>query len=97
MVAWHPVHETLFASGGSDGSLMFWLTGYENIDDDFCLAVLTTMFSLYILLTFSVDEKAGGMEKAHEGIVWSLSWHPLGHILCSGSNDHTRYALNESL
>ena len=28
VVAWHPVHETLFASGGSDGSLMFWLTGY---------------------------------------------------------------------
>ena len=27
-VAWHPVHETLFASGGSDGSLMFWLVGY---------------------------------------------------------------------
>ena len=21
--------------------------------------------------------------------MWSLAWHPLGHILCSGSNDHT--------
>ena len=31
------------------------------------------------------------MEQAHEGFIWSLSWHPLGHILCSGSNDHTRY------
>lgn len=27
---------------------------------------------------------------AHEGMIWSLAWHPLGHILCSGSNDHTR-------
>lgn len=26
---------------------------------------------------------------AHESIVWCLDWHPLGHILCSGSNDHT--------
>lgn len=26
-VAWHPVHEGLFASGGSDGSLLFWHTG----------------------------------------------------------------------
>lgn len=26
---------------------------------------------------------------AHESSVWSLAWHPLGHILCSGSNDHT--------
>lgn len=27
-VAWHPVHEGLFASGGSDGSLLFWHVGY---------------------------------------------------------------------
>lgn len=32
------------------------------------------------------------MEMAHEGMIWSLAWHPLGHILCSGSNDHTRYS-----
>ena len=29
------------------------------------------------------------MESAHEGFVWNLSWHPLGHLLCSGANDHT--------
>ncbi|KAG6541678.1 hypothetical protein Mapa_016943 [Marchantia paleacea] len=26
---------------------------------------------------------------AHESSVWDLAWHPMGHILCSGSNDHT--------
>ncbi|KAG1650080.1 pre-mRNA 3' end processing protein WDR33 [Nymphon striatum] len=62
-VAWHPQHETLFASGGSDGSIMFWEVG--------------------------TDKEIGSMEQAHDGIVWTLSWHPLGHILCSGSNDHT--------
>ena len=40
------------------------------------------------------DREIGGMESAHEGFIWSLSWHPLGHILCSGSNDHTRYTLH---
>ena len=25
---------------------------------------------------------------AHEQAVWSLAWHPLGHLLCSASNDH---------
>jgi polyadenylation factor subunit 2 len=34
-VSWHPCHEGLFASGGSDGALMFWHVGsviiYENI------------------------------------------------------------------
>ncbi|XP_070207931.1 pre-mRNA 3' end processing protein WDR33-like isoform X2 [Littorina saxatilis] len=62
-IAWHPIHESLFASGGSDGSLMFWIVG--------------------------CDREVGGMEEAHEGMVWSLDWHPLGHILVSGSNDHT--------
>ena len=37
-----------------------------------------------------VEKEIGGMEMAHEGMIWSLAWHPLGHILCSGSNDHTR-------
>uniref|UniRef100_A0A8C5D064 WD repeat domain 33 n=1 Tax=Gadus morhua TaxID=8049 RepID=A0A8C5D064_GADMO len=36
-----------------------------------------------------VEKEVGGMEMAHEGMIWSLAWHPLGHILCSGSNDHT--------
>ncbi|GAB6019765.1 WD repeat-containing protein 33 [Chamberlinius hualienensis] len=62
-LAWHPVHETLFASGGSDGAVMFWLSG--------------------------IDKEVGCMEQAHDSIVWALDWHPLGHILCSGSNDHT--------
>ena len=26
---------------------------------------------------------------AHEGIIWSLDWHPLGHILASASADGT--------
>ncbi|XP_045472294.1 pre-mRNA 3' end processing protein WDR33 isoform X1 [Harmonia axyridis] len=62
-VAWHPVHEGLFASGGSDGSIMFWHVG--------------------------ADKEVGAIEQAHDSIVWTLAWHPLGHILCSGSNDHT--------
>ena len=57
------VHEGLFASGGSDGAIMFWNVGE--------------------------DKESGVIENAHESIVWSLAWHPIGHILCSGSNDHT--------
>ncbi|KAL1490489.1 hypothetical protein ABEB36_013174 [Hypothenemus hampei] len=62
-VAWHPVHEGLFASGGSDGAIVFWHVG--------------------------ADKEVGAIEQAHDSIVWTLAWHPLGHILCSGSNDHT--------
>jgi len=62
-LAWHPVHEGLLASGGSDGAIMFWNVG--------------------------ADKEVGVIEAAHESIIWSLDWHPVGHILCSGSNDHT--------
>ncbi|XP_037776883.1 pre-mRNA 3' end processing protein WDR33-like [Penaeus monodon] len=62
-IAWHPHHEGLFASGGSDGSILFWHVGN--------------------------DKEVGAIESAHDGIIWDLAWHPLGHILCSGSNDHT--------
>lgn len=54
-VAWHPIHEGLFVSGGSDGAVMFWNMG--------------------------LDREVGSMEEAHEGMVWSLAWHPMGHIL----------------
>ncbi|CAO1406011.1 unnamed protein product [Diamesa serratosioi] len=62
-VAWHPIHEGLFTSGGSDGQILFWNVG--------------------------IEKEIGGIETAHESIVWTLAWHPMGHILCSGSNDHT--------
>ncbi|XP_058080150.1 flowering time control protein FY isoform X2 [Magnolia sinica] len=29
------------------------------------------------------------MAGAHDNSVWDLAWHPIGYILCSGSNDHT--------
>ncbi|KAK0426736.1 hypothetical protein QR680_009869 [Steinernema hermaphroditum] len=28
------------------------------------------------------------LEDAHDQAIWSLKWHPLGHILASGSNDN---------
>jgi len=62
-VAWHPVHEGMFSSGGSDGSIIFW-----NVDQ---------------------EKEVGSIEQAHDSIVWTSVWHPIGHILTTGSNDHT--------
>ena len=36
-----------------------------------------------------VAVRGSGEQGAHEACIWSLSWHPLGHLLCSGSNDHS--------
>ncbi len=62
-IAWHPIHSTLFASGGFDGALNFWETSSE-------VPVVS-------------------MEHAHDSAVWSMEWHPLGHMLVTGSNDYT--------
>lgn len=51
---------------------------------------------MFTVVCVRVEKEVGGMEMAHEGMIWSLAWHPLGHILCSGSNDHTRYTVNTS-
>ncbi|XP_065225352.1 uncharacterized protein Wdr33 isoform X2 [Planococcus citri] len=63
VVAWHPQHEGLMCSGGSDGSILFWHVG--------------------------TPKEVAAIDQAHDSIVWALAWHPLGHILCSGSNDHS--------
>ena len=31
-LAWHPVHETILASGGSEGAIMIWDVGYVQIN-----------------------------------------------------------------
>lgn len=54
--------------------------------------ITMSQHGLVLFLFCSVEKEVGGMEMAHEGMIWSLAWHPLGHILCSGSNDHTRYS-----
>jgi len=60
-VAWHPSHESLFASAGAEGAIYFHLDNQE--------------------------EPVGALEGAHDAIIWTLDWHPLGHLLTSGSAD----------
>lgn len=43
------------------------------------------------LFVFRTEKELAGMDDAHEGMIWDMSWHPLGHMLVSGSNDHTTY------
>ena len=35
------------------------------------------------------SETQGEITGAHDSAVYGLQWHPLGHLLASGSNDHT--------
>ena len=57
-VAWHPHHESMFASGGFDGSLLYW-----------------------ILPNTTPQAQVAG---AHDNAIWSMDWHPMGHLLATG-------------
>ncbi|EUB63268.1 WD repeat-containing protein 33 [Echinococcus granulosus] len=35
------------------------------------------------------ETELGVIDDAHDNMIWSLAWHPLGHILVSGGNDFT--------
>jgi polyadenylation factor subunit 2 len=74
-VAWHPFHP-LLVSGGSEGSILHW-----------DLSAPAPSFN-DVLSSIQPGPRAT-ISEAHDSNVWSLAFHPLGHLLVSGSNDHT--------
>ncbi|ERF68627.1 Polyadenylation factor subunit 2 [Endocarpon pusillum Z07020] len=92
-VSWHPVHSSLLSTGSDDGSIHSYLLDEPNPP----VGVSTSEVSPYNSLDPSSTPAqsiypAHRISHAHESSVWSLDWHPLGHILASGSNDHfTRF------
>jgi polyadenylation factor subunit 2 len=92
-IAWHPIHSALISTGGDDGALHSYLLSEPNTP----IGVSTATVSPYN----TSDPKSAAAQSiypahrityAHESSIWSLDWHPLGHILATGSNDHfTRF------
>jgi len=63
----------LLVSGGSEGSILHWDLSTPEEN------------------TFSqaISPPRATLSQAHDSNVWSLAYHPFGHILVSASNDHT--------
>ncbi|KAF2086418.1 WD40 repeat-like protein [Saccharata proteae CBS 121410] len=91
-LTWHPIHKNLLSTGSNDGSLHHYLldeqnsppgidptlSPYDHPDPD--NAPAQTIYP------------AHRVPHAHDFAIWTLDWHPLGHILASGSNDRiTRF------
>lgn len=91
-LTWHPIHANLLSTGGMDGALFHYLLDSPNTPAGQPLTVApydspdptnTPAQSIWPMHKISF---------AHDYAIWSLDWHPLGHILASGSNDRiTRF------
>jgi polyadenylation factor subunit 2 len=82
-VAWHPIHTSLVVTGGFDGAIHHYLL------DDKSTTHIQNQTSENTMLSM---QPTASVLYAHESAVWSLDWHPQGHLLCSGSNDRaTRF------
>ena len=91
-VTWHPIHVNLLTTGGADGSIFHYLLDEPNTPTG-----IASTIPPYDSLDPSIAPAqaiypAHKVQYAHEYSVWSFDWHPLGHILASGSNDRvTRF------
>lgn len=91
-LVWHPIHSNFLTTGGADGAMHHYLLDEQNLPDG----------SAATLSPYDAPENSDAPAQtiypahrvtyAHDFAIWSLDWHPLGHILASGSNDRaTRF------
>ncbi|KAI1393669.1 WD40 repeat-like protein [Hypoxylon trugodes] len=91
-LAWHPIHPNLLSTGGSEGSLFHYILDEPNTPAG--QAISTAVYESPDPLTAPAQSiyPTHKIPFAHDFAIWSLDWHPLGHILASGSNDRiTRF------
>ncbi|KAI9729439.1 MAG: pre-mRNA cleavage and polyadenylation factor (CPF) complex subunit [Cirrosporium novae-zelandiae] len=91
-LTWHPIHVSLLTTGGSDGSIYHYLLDEPNAPPGNAVSVSPYDTSDPANAPAQTIYPAHKVQYAHDFAVWSLAWHPLGHILASGSNDRvTRF------
>lgn len=91
-LTWHPLHVSLLTTGGSDGSILHYLLDEPNPPPGIIPSIPPYDSPDPSNAPAQTVYPAHRIQYAHDFAVWSLDWHPLGHILASGSNDRvTRF------
>ena len=91
-LTWHPVHVNLLSAGSNDGSVLHYLLDEPNSPPGVVASMPPYDTPDPANAPPQTIYPAHRVQYAHDYSVWSLDWHPLGHILASGSNDRaTRF------
>ena len=91
-LSWHPIHPSLLSTGGSDGALFHYLLDEPHAPHAGAMNPAPFETTDPQSAPPQTIYPAHKVPFAHEYAIWSLDWHPLGHILTSGSNDRiTRF------
>ncbi|KAK5800876.1 hypothetical protein VI817_003088 [Penicillium citrinum] len=91
-LTWHPIHSNLISTGAEDGSLYHYLLDEPNLPSGQVPTVAPYDSPDPANTPPQVIFPAHRVQYAHGATIWSLDWHPLGHILASGSKDNfTRF------
>ena len=91
-LTWHPSHSSLLSTGGADGSIYHYLLDEPNTPPGHTTSIPPYDSAEPMSAPAQIIYPAHKIQHAHEYAVWSIDWHPLGHILASGSNDRvTRF------
>ncbi len=91
-LAWHPIHVSLLTTGGADGTIFHYLLDEPHAPVGTAISIPPYDSPEPGNAPAQTIYPAHKIQHAHDFAVWSLDWHPLGHILASGSNDRvTRF------
>ena len=87
-LTWHPYHSSLISTGSEDGSLYHYLLDEPNLPPGQVPTVAPYDSPNPMNTPPQVIYPAHRIQYAHSATIWTLDWHPLGHILASGSKDN---------
>lgn len=80
-LTWHPITPSLLTTGGHDGVINHYLLNESEKNANNSVSTSATLAQPTIKIPF-----------AHESAIWSMDYHPLGHLLVTGANDRaTRF------
>ena len=86
-MTWHPIHSNMLSTGGSDGALFHYLLDEPHTPPGTAPSIPVCDAADPTTAPSQTLYPAHKIQYAHDFAIWSLDWHPLGHILASGSKD----------